>query len=92
MTTVSFDQASRIFPGANRAAVDQLSLEVDHGEFLVLVGPSGCGKSTSLRMVAGLEPVNAGRVFIDGQDMARVRPRVIGTSPSSFNPMHCIRI
>ena len=60
MATVTFDQATRLYPGTERPAVDNLSLEIADGEFLVLVGPSGCGKSTSLRMLAGLEDVNSG--------------------------------
>ena len=48
-------------------AVEDLNLEVEDGEFVVLLGPSGCGKTTTMRMVAGLEPVTAGDVFIDGE-------------------------
>ena len=59
MATVTFDKATRIYPGGDKPAVDELDLEIEDGEFLVLVGPSGCGKSTSLRMLAGLEDVNA---------------------------------
>jgi len=55
MASVTFDKASRIYPGTTVPAVDALDLTIDDGEFLVLVGPSGCGKSTSLRMLAGLE-------------------------------------
>ncbi|MEN9741508.1 MAG: sn-glycerol-3-phosphate transporter ATP-binding protein UgpC, partial [Actinomycetota bacterium] len=57
MASVVFENASRLYPGATRPAVDKLNLEIKDGEFLVLVGPSGCGKSTSLRMLAGLEEV-----------------------------------
>ena len=46
MATVTFDQATRIYPKSDRPAVDALDLEIADGEFLVLVGPSGCGKST----------------------------------------------
>ncbi len=53
MATVTYDQATRVYAGAERPAVDALDLTVEDGEFLVLVGPSGCGKSTSLRMLAG---------------------------------------
>ena len=60
MATVSYREASRIYPGSDRAAVNNLDLEIADGEFMVLVGPSGCGKSTSLRMLAGLEEVNSG--------------------------------
>src|SRR3954454_10725352 len=58
MATVTYEQASCVYPGAERPAVDALDLDVQDGEFLVLVGPSGCGKSTSLRMLAGLEEVH----------------------------------
>ena len=62
MATVTFTKASRSYPGTTHPAVDSLDLEIDDGEFLVLVGPSGCGKSTTLRMLAGLEPVDSGNV------------------------------
>lgn len=55
-------------------AVQQFSLEVEHGEFVVLLGPSGCGKSSVLRMIAGLESVSDGRILLDGQDLEGVRP------------------
>ncbi|SIS15413.1 ABC transporter ATP-binding protein [Williamsia sterculiae] len=74
MATVSFDAVTRDF-GGSRPAVDKLDLEIADGEFLVLVGPSGCGKSTSLRMLAGLEPTQGGRVLIDGQDVTGVAPK-----------------
>jgi ABC-type sugar transport system ATPase subunit len=75
MASVTFEAATRTFPRSDRPAVDQLDLEIDDGEFLVVVGPSGCGKSTSLRMLAGLEPVNSGRVLIDGVDVTGRRAR-----------------
>ena len=75
MATVTFDKATRIYPGSDKPAVDQLDLEIQDGEFLVLVGPSGCGKSTSLRMLAGLEDVNAGRIFIGDKDVTDVQPK-----------------
>ena len=56
-------------------AVDDLSLEVEPGEFLVLVGPSGCGKTTALRMVAGLEPVTSGQIRINDRVVTRLPPR-----------------
>jgi multiple sugar transport system ATP-binding protein len=55
--------------------VDALDLHIEDGEFLVLVGPSGCGKSTSLRMLAGLEDVNAGRILIGDRDVTDVQPK-----------------
>jgi len=74
MATVTFDKATRQYPGGERPAVDALELEIGDGEFLVLVGPSGCGKSTSLRMLAGLEPVDAGAIRIGDRDVSDVAP------------------
>jgi multiple sugar transport system ATP-binding protein len=74
MARVTFDQVSKVFRGGVQAVTD-LSLGVDDGEFLVLVGPSGCGKSTVLRLVAGLEDVTAGRVFIDDDMVNNLAPR-----------------
>lgn len=75
MATVFFDEATRLHKGASRPSVNKVTLDIADGEFLVLVGPSGCGKSTTLRMLAGLEPVDEGRIFIDGHDQDGVRPR-----------------
>ena len=75
MASVTFDNATRLYPGGTRPAVDKLNLEVADGEFLVLVGPSGCGKSTSLRMLAGLEEVNSGRILIGDRDVTDVPPK-----------------
>ena len=75
MATVTFDKATRIYPGNDKPSVDQLDLKIEDGEFLVLVGPSGCGKSTSLRMLAGLEEVNGGRILIGDKDVTNVPPK-----------------
>ena len=75
MATVTFEKASRIYPGSTTPAVNNLTLEVKDGEFLVLVGPSGCGKSTVLRMLAGLEEVDSGRILIGGIDVTDVAPK-----------------
>ncbi|KAA9133853.1 ABC transporter ATP-binding protein [Microbacterium caowuchunii] len=75
MASVTFDRATRVYPGVARPAVDELDLHVDDGEFLVLVGPSGSGKSTSLRMLAGLEEVGAGRILIGDRDVTDVPPK-----------------
>jgi multiple sugar transport system ATP-binding protein len=75
MASVTFDQATRRYPGADRPALDNLDLVVDDGEFVVLVGPSGCGKTTSLRMVAGLETVDSGRIRIGDRDVTNVDPK-----------------
>ena len=75
MATVTFDKATRTYPGMGHPAVDSLDLEIADGEFLVLVGPSGCGKSTTLRMLAGLEPIDDGNVLIGDTDVTMLPPR-----------------
>ena len=75
MASVTFKAATRLYPGGTRPAVDQINLEIADGEFLVLVGPSGCGKSTTLRMLAGLEEVNEGNIFIGDRDVTDIPPK-----------------
>ncbi|MFB8276333.1 ABC transporter ATP-binding protein [Nocardia colli] len=75
MATVQFDGVTHLYPGAPTPAVDSLDIDIADGEFIVLVGPSGCGKSTSLRMLAGLESVEAGRILIGGKDVTALPPR-----------------
>jgi multiple sugar transport system ATP-binding protein len=75
MAKVVFDHVSRIYPGNTEASVSDLSLDIKDGEFLVLVGPSGCGKSTTLRMLAGLEEVNKGKIFIGDKDVTTMQPK-----------------
>ncbi len=75
MASITFDQATRRYPGASHPAVDALSLDIADGEFLVLVGPSGCGKSTSLRMLAGLEEVDSGAIRIGDRDVTHIPPK-----------------
>jgi multiple sugar transport system ATP-binding protein len=75
VASVQFDSATRMYPGTDHPAVDGLSLTIDDGELLVLVGPSGSGKTTALRLLAGLEPLDAGRVLIGERDVSDVRPR-----------------
>ncbi|QIK71697.1 sn-glycerol-3-phosphate ABC transporter ATP-binding protein UgpC [Propioniciclava coleopterorum] len=75
MAAVSFKDATRVYPGSDHPAVDKLNLEIGDGEFMVLVGPSGCGKSTSLRMLAGLEEVNAGSINIGDRDVTDLPPK-----------------
>src|SRR5204862_2918106 len=72
--TISLESVSKQLPGGV-LAVDELSVEVESGEFLVLVGPSGCGKTTALRMVAGLEPVTSGEIRINDRVVTRLPPR-----------------
>jgi multiple sugar transport system ATP-binding protein len=75
MATVTFDKAQRWYPGNDSPTVPGLDLEIGDGEFMVLVGPSGCGKSTSLRMLAGLEEINGGRILIGDRDVTHVPPK-----------------
>src|SRR3990170_1652995 len=75
MSTVGFDSASRVYPGSTTPAVDRLDLQINDGEFMVLVGPSGCGKSTSLRMLAGLEDVTGGAIRIGERDVTTMPPK-----------------
>ena len=75
MASVQFAQATRFYPGTQQPAVSQLDLDIHDGELLVLVGPSGSGKSTALRMLAGLEPLDDGAIFIGDRDVSGVRPR-----------------
>jgi multiple sugar transport system ATP-binding protein len=74
VTDVVFENVTKVFPGP-MVAVDDLSLEVGDGEFLILVGPSGCGKSTALRMVAGLEKISAGKIVVGGEVINDIPPK-----------------
>ena len=75
MATISYINATCVYPGATAPSVDDLNLEVEDGEFMVLVGPSGSGKSTALRMLAGLEKVSTGEIHIDGTDVSQRAPK-----------------
>ena len=75
MADIRFEQATRIYPGTDVAAVDALDLHIEDGELMVLVGPSGSGKTTALRMLAGLEEVDEGAVFIGGRDVTYIPPK-----------------
>ena len=74
MSKIVLEHVSKVYPGDVRA-VDDVSLTIDSGEFMVLVGPSGCGKSTLLRMIAGLEDITEGTVAIGERDVTHLAPR-----------------
>ena len=74
MAQVSLKNVSKVYPG-NVTAVDDVTLDMAAGEFVVLVGPSGCGKSTTLRMIAGLEEISSGTIEIDGRVVNDVAPK-----------------
>jgi ABC-type Fe3+/spermidine/putrescine transport system ATPase subunit len=69
---VVIERVFKRYPNATASAVDGVSLEIAAGEFFALLGPSGCGKTTLLRLLAGFETPDQGRILIDGQDMASV--------------------
>src|SRR5579863_789682 len=75
MAQVKYVSASRVYAKDTPPAVDALDLDINDGEFMVLVGPSGSGKTTALRMLAGLEPLDGGRIEIGGKDVTWVPPK-----------------
>ena len=74
MDGIRLEATTKIYPNGVKA-IDNVTLDIRAGEFMVLVGPSGCGKSTLLRMIAGLEEVTEGRILIGDRDVTRLRPR-----------------
>src|SRR4051812_44563719 len=74
MAEITLEQLTKVYGDGTRAVSD-LGLEIEDGEFVVLVGPSGCGKTSALRMVAGLEPISSGRVLIDGEIVNKLPPK-----------------
>ncbi|MBI4485974.1 MAG: sn-glycerol-3-phosphate ABC transporter ATP-binding protein UgpC [Acidobacteria bacterium] len=74
MAAVRLDAVAKTYPGGH-TAVRHVDLDIDEGEFLVLVGPSGCGKSTLLRLIAGLETPTSGRILIGGADVTALPPQ-----------------
>jgi multiple sugar transport system ATP-binding protein len=75
LADVRFEQATKIYPGTDAPAVDTLDLHIEDGEFVVLVGPSGSGKTTALRMLAGLEEVDGGAIYIGERDVTYLAPK-----------------
>src|SRR3954468_18492753 len=75
MAEVHYRQATRVYPGNDEPAGDTFDLDISDGEFMVLVGPSGSGKTTALRMLAGLEEVDAGTIYIGERDVTDLPPK-----------------
>ena len=77
MSSISLDNLRKVFSGpeGDIVAVDDVNIEIEDGEFLVLVGPSGSGKSTALRLVAGLETVSSGRILLEDRDITDKKPK-----------------
>src|SRR5947199_733943 len=74
MASITVDHVSHVFPDGTEAVKD-VDLEIEDGEFMILVGPSGCGKSTLLRMIVGLEDITSGDMLIGGQRVNEKAPR-----------------
>jgi multiple sugar transport system ATP-binding protein len=75
MADVRYVEATKIYPGNDVPAVNALDLHIEDSEFMVLVGPSGSGKTTALRMLAGLEEVDGGAIFIGDRDVSDLAPK-----------------
>ena len=67
MASISCQHIYKIYPGATAPSVTDFNLEIQDKEFIIFVGPSGCGKSTTLRMIAGLEEISKGEMYIGGR-------------------------
>lgn len=69
---LKLDKVTKIYPGADFKAIDELSFELEDGEICTLVGPSGCGKTTAMKMINRLHPITSGKIYIDGQDVTNM--------------------
>jgi len=74
MSSLSLKHIYKVYPG-NVTAVKDFNLDIEDKEFIVFVGPSGCGKSTTLRMIAGLEEISQGELYIDGNIVNNIAPK-----------------
>ncbi|MBW7458629.1 ATP-binding cassette domain-containing protein, partial [Paenibacillus sepulcri] len=75
MGSIAFHHVFKRYKGESRPAVNDFHLSIEEGEFLVLVGPSGCGKSTTMKLLAGLEEISSGELYIDGKYVNYVSPK-----------------
>ena len=71
-TMIRLEDLSKVFPGQDEPAVDDLSMDIYEGEIVVLVGPSGCGKTTTMKMINRLIEPSSGRIFLQGEDVTKV--------------------
>jgi len=69
---LKLEKATKIYPGSDFRAVDELSFELEEGEICTVVGPSGCGKTTAMKMINRLHPITSGKIYIDGQDVSNL--------------------
>ncbi|HKK90956.1 MAG TPA: ABC transporter ATP-binding protein, partial [Desulfobacteraceae bacterium] len=69
-TMLKLDKVTKIYPGTDFRAVDELSFELEEGEICTVVGPSGCGKTTAMKMINRLHSITSGKIYIDGQDVS----------------------
>ena len=72
--SIRFDNVTKIYDSSKVPVIEGLNLEINNGSFMILLGPSGCGKTTLLRMLAGLEKVTKGSIFIDEKDVTNIEP------------------
>ena len=75
MSFLELQNVTKIYPNGTKA-VNETSLNIENGEFVVFVGPSGCGKSTLLRMIAGLEDITSGDISLDGNLINNIDPKI----------------
>ena len=73
MSFLELKKVTKVYPNGTKA-INETSLNIEHGEFMVFVGPSGCGKSTLLRMIAGLEDITEGEINLDGKTINKIDP------------------
>ena len=88
MASISCQHIYKIYPGATAPSVTDFNLEIQDKEFIIFVGPSGCGKSTTLRMIAGLEEISKGEMYIGGRLINDVPPKDRDIASSLTNHVH----
>ena len=71
---IQLQQLTKVFPGQQKPAVDNLDMDIPRGEIVILVGPSGCGKTTTMRLINRLIEPSSGRIILEGEDVTRVNP------------------